>query len=220
MKKLIKIIVFDMDGVLVNIKSSWAFVHKAFNIDESETFKRYLRGEFDYLEFMRKDIGFWGHIHVNQIRRILNQVPLMPGTEDTFNLLHKNGYVTAIISSGISILAENLKKKLDIDHIFANKILEDKNGILTGEGNPVVPLWDKGKVLENLLISLEIKPDNCAVVGDSIFDIPLFDMAGFSIAFNSKDKRVKEIADVCIQNNDLRDILPYFISFNKTKSDY
>jgi phosphoserine phosphatase len=209
-----------MDGVLVNIKSSWAFVHKAFNVDESETFKRYLRGEFDYLEFMRKDIGFWGHIHVNQIRRILNQVPLMPGTEDTFNLLHKNGYVTAIISSGISILAENLKKKLDIDHIFANKILEDKNGILTGEGNPVVPLWDKGKVLENLLISLEIKPDNCAVVGDSIFDIPLFDMAGFSIAFNSKDKRVKEIADVCIQNNDLRDILPYFISFNKTKSDY
>lgn len=220
MNKPIKIIIFDMDGVLVDIKSSWAFVHKAFNVDERETFRRYLRGEFDYLEFMRKDIGFWGHIHVNQINKILKQVPFMLGTKDTIDLLHKNGYTTAIISSGLSILAETLQKKLGINHIFANELLEDKNGILTGEGNPVVPLWEKGKVLQHLLNSLEIKPDNCAVVGDSIFDIPLFDMAGFSIAFNSKDKRVKEIADVYIESNDLRDILPYFISFIKTKNSY
>ena len=201
-----------MDGVLVDIKSSWTIVHKAFNIDERETFQRYLRGEFDYLEFMRKDIGFWGHIHVNQISKILHQVPIMPGTKDTFNMLHKNEYKTAIISSGISILAEKLKKKLGIDHVFANELLKDKNGFLTGEGTPVVPLWDKGKVLEHLLNKLAIKPHHCAVVGDSIFDIPLFDLAGFSIAFNSKDKRVNKIANVSIENNDLRDILPYFIS--------
>ena len=201
-----------MDGVLVNIESSWAIVHKAFNIDERETFRRYLRGEFDYLEFMRKDIGFWGHVHVNEIRKILNQVPIMTGAEYTFNMLHKNGYVSAIISSGISILAEKLKKKLGIHHIFANELLKDKKGFLTGEGIPVVPLWDKGKVLHHLLNDLSIKPDHCAVVGDSIFDIPLFDLAGFSIAFNSKDERVNNIADVTIESNDLRDILPFFIS--------
>jgi phosphoserine phosphatase len=209
-----------MDGVLVDIKSSWAFVHKAFNINERETFTRYLRGEFDYLEFMRKDIGFWGKIHVNQIRKILNLVPFMPGTKYTIDLLHKNGYSTAIISSGLSLLAEKLQEKLGIDHVFANEILEDKNGMLTGEGNPVVPLWEKGKVMQHLLASLEINPDNCAVVGDSIFDIQLFDIAGFSIAFNSKDKRVRNSADVYVESNDLRDILPYFISFNKTKNGY
>lgn len=201
-----------MDGVLVNIKSSWAVIHKAFKIDERETFQRYLRGEFDYLEFMQKDIGFWGHVNENQIRKILDQVPIMLGTEYTFTMLRKNGYKTAIISSGISILAEKLKKKLKIDYVFANELLKDKNGVLTGDGNPVVPLWDKGKVLQQLLNSLEIEPDNCAVVGDSIFDIPLFDLAGFSIAFNSKDIRVNDIADVCIKTNDLRDILPHFIT--------
>lgn len=200
-----------MDGVLVKTKSSWTSVHEAFNIDERMTFRRYLRGEFDYLEFMRKDIGFWGHVHVNKIRKILNQVPIMSGAEDTFNMLHKNGYMTAIISSGISILAEKLKKKLSIHHVFANELLKDKNGFLTGEGNPVVPLWDKVKVLHHLLKNLSIKPDNCAVVGDSIFDIPLFDLAGFSIAFNSKDKRVNNTADVSIKSNDLRDLLPFFI---------
>ena len=207
-----KIIVFDMDGVLVRTRSSWTSVHKAFNVDEKTTFERYLRGEFDYLEFLRRDIGFWGHVHVNRIRKILNQVPIMPGAEDTFEMLHKNGYVTAIISSGISILAEKLKKKLGIHHVFANELLKDEDGFLTGEGNPVVPLWDKAKVMQNLLKSLSIKPDHCAVVGDSVFDIPLFDSAGFSIAFNSKDKRVNKTADVSIESSDLRDILPYFIS--------
>ena len=207
-----KIIIFDMDGVLVRTRSSWTSVHKAFNVDEKTTFEQYLRGEFDYLEFLRRDIEFWGHVHVNKIRKILNQVPIMPGAEDTFERLHKNGYVTAIISSGISILAEKLKKKLGIHHVFANELLKDEDGFLTGEGNPVVPLWDKAMVMHHLLKSLSINPDHCAVVGDSIFDIPLFDSAGFSIAFNSKDKRVNQTADVSIESDDLRDILPYFIS--------
>ena len=211
LNKKIKIIVFDMDGVLVNIKSSWTIIHKAFNVDESEIFRGYLRGEFDYLEFMRRDISCWGKVHENEIRNILDKVPLMIGAKFTFNLLNKQGFRTAIISSGISILAEKLKEQLGINYLFANELLKDKDGFLTGEGNPVVPLWEKGKVLQRLLFNLDIKPDNCAVVGDSLFDIPLFDLAGFSIAFNSKDSRVKKIADVSIDSNDLRDIIPHFI---------
>lgn len=212
MIKEIKIIVFDMDGVLVNIKSSWTIIHKEFNVDERKTFRRYLRGEFDYLEFMRKDIEFWGIVHESKIQEILSKVPLMKGAKQTFKQLHKNGFKTAIISSGINFLAEKLKTKLGINYIFANELLIDEKGFLTGEGNPIVPLWEKGKVLNQLLTNLSIKPDNCAVVGDSIFDIPLFDLAGFSIAFNSKDKRVKNIADVSIDSTDLCDILPYFLS--------
>ena len=200
-----------MDGVLVNIKSSWTIIHKKFNVDERETFRRYLRGEFDYLEFMRKDIEFWGTVHESKIRKILSKVPIMQGAKQTFEQLQKKRYKTAIISSGISILAENLKSKLGIYYIFANELLIDEKGFLTGEGNPIVPLWEKGKVLYKLLNNLKIKPINCAVVGDSLFDIPLFDLAGFSIAFNSKDRRVKKIADVTIDSNDLRDILPYLI---------
>lgn len=210
MNRDISVIVFDMDGVLVDIGSSWDFVHKAFGINGRENFERYLHGEFDYLEFMRKDIGLWGCVHVDRIRKILDQVPLMKGTKYTISTLRKNGYVTAIISSGLKILAEKLKQKLELDYIFANSLILDKNGFLTGEGNSVVELWDKKLVLQRLLKILEIKPNQCAAVGDSIFDISLFDSVGFSIAFNSKDERVKKSADVTIENKDLRTILPYF----------
>ena len=37
-----KMVVFDMDGVLVDIDSSWQLIHKAFNADNEENFQRYL----------------------------------------------------------------------------------------------------------------------------------------------------------------------------------
>jgi len=210
MKKDIKVVVFDMDGVLVDIESSWDFVHKAFGIDGRENFERYLRGEFDYREFMRKDIGLWGRVHVDQIRKILDQVPFMKGSKVTIEILRNSGYKTAIISSGLSVLAEKLQRKLGLDYVFANDLLIDNEGFLTGEGNPVVGLWNKEKVLQRLLKILKMEPEQCAFMGDSIFDIPLFDTVGFSIAFNSRDERVMKSADISIESKDLRTILPHF----------
>lgn len=212
MTKGIRLIVFDMDGVLVDTVSSWDFVHKTFGLDGRYNFERYLKGEFDYPEFLRKDIKLWGNVHIDHIRKILDQIPLMKGVKSTFDTLRNNGYLTAIISSGLYILAKKLKKKLRIDYIFANEIVYDKNGMLTGEGIPNVSLWDKVSVLQTLLKCLVITHDHCAVVGDSIFDVPLFDASGFSIAFNSSDKRVVSAANVSIQSNNLRDILPYFMT--------
>ena len=205
-------IVFDMDGVLVDIESSWDFVHKAFKVDGRNNLERYLRGAFDYKEFMRRDIKLWGCVHVSQIRSILDQAPLMKGAKETTYELKKSDYKTAIISSGLYILAETLKKKLEIDYVYANSLLVNESGILTGEGEPVVCLSDKVKILDGLAKDLGITSEQCSVVGDSIYDIPLFEAAGFSIAFNSRDEQVKKCADVSIASKDLREILPYFVS--------
>ena len=43
MQKGLKMIVFDMDGVLVDIESSWEFVHKAFKVDGNENLEKYLQ---------------------------------------------------------------------------------------------------------------------------------------------------------------------------------
>lgn len=199
-----------MDGVLVDIESSWEFLHEAFKVDGSGNLERYLHGGITYKEFMRMDIELWGNVHVSKIRRIFEQVPLMKGVEETISELKRKDYKTAIISSGLYLLAANLGKRLGIDHVYANKLFVDERGMLTGEGEPVVCLWEKTKVLQNLVQMLRITTEQCAVIGDSIFDIPLFEVAGFSIAFNSEDNEVKRNADVTIKQRDLREILPYF----------
>ena len=40
-------------------------------------------------------------------------------------------------------------------------------------------------------------------------DIPIFKEVGLAIAFNPRKKEVRKAADIVINSNDLRDILPY-----------
>jgi phosphoserine phosphatase len=205
-----KIIVFDMDGVLVNINSSWRFVHENLNVDNSDNLNRFLSHEIGYSEFMKRDIKLWGKVNIGVIEEILARVQLVQGAKPTVVQLKKAGYKTAIISAGISILAERLERELEIDYVFANRIVVGKNGTLIGRGEEVVNPLNKKIALRRLASKEGITPARCAVVGDTIFDVPMFEEAGFSIAFNTNDERVREAADVVIQDKDLENILPYF----------
>lgn len=209
MKKDIRMIIFDMDGVLVDIKSSWNYLHKAFHVNNREHLKKYLCGEISYKEFMRKDIHLWGPTHIDQIRNIMNQIPLMKGAKKLIYELRKVGIKTAIISAGISTLANRIQEELGIDYSFANKLLIDEDEMLTGEGEEVVRLSTKVEALQKLVLSEGITTRQCIVVGDGVYDIPLFNEAGFSIAFNTKNEEVKKAADVVIEDKDLKKILPY-----------
>jgi phosphoserine phosphatase len=49
--------------------------------------------------------------------------------------------------------------------------------------------------------------DDCAAVGDSLSDLPLFADAGLAIAFNATD-RARALTDVEVDGPDLRAVLP------------
>ena len=206
-----RIVVFDMDGVLVDVKSSWQFVHEAFGANNWKNVKRYLSGQITYNELMRRDIALWGRIHIDKITSILSKAPLMLGAQEAFACLKMAEVKTALISAGVSVLADRLRTILGIDRVFANKILTDQQGFLTGEGEEIVSLLDKPKVLKKLVTLENIPISKCAVVGDSSYDIPMFREAGLSIAFNTNEDNVKKMADVVIEKKDLREILPYLV---------
>jgi phosphoserine phosphatase len=205
-------VVFDLDGVLVNIDSSWGRIHKAYGVDNDVNFQKHLKAEIDFKEFMRSDIRLWNKPHVDAIKKILDTAPLMKGAIETIKTLKKKGYKTAIISSGISILAERVKDELGIDYSYANKLLVREDGRLTGEGEEVVALLKKDFVLKKLVEIEEIDSKQCVAIGDSRFDLSLFMNAGLTIAFNPKDTLVREAADLVIEEPDLRKILPWLTS--------
>jgi len=100
---------------------------------------------------------------------------------------------------------------LGINYSYANKLLFDGKGRLTGEAEESVTLSNKDSILKRLAAVEGIKPSECAVVGDSRFDVPMFKDAGFSIAFNPKDQLVREAAYSVIERKGLREILPLLI---------
>lgn len=204
----LRLVVFDMDGVLVDVDSSWQAVHRAFDVDNEANFRRYLQGAIDYQEFMRSDVALWMNPAIERISAILQELPLMYGARETLAAMKTSGFRTAIISSGISLLADRVRAALGIDYSYANRLHVDGHGRLTGEGEVVVKIDGKGEVLNRLCNRFGFTLDECAVVGDSVFDIPMFEGAGLSIAFNPKDQAVTDAADV-VETHDLRSIVPW-----------
>ncbi|MCK5402949.1 HAD-IB family phosphatase, partial [Candidatus Bathyarchaeota archaeon] len=213
--KKVKIVVFDLDGVLVDIDSSWGMIHKAFGVDNQVNFQKHLKDQIDFKEFMRSDIRLWNRPYVDKIKNILNKAPLMKGAIETVKELKKNGYKIAIISSGISILADRVKEELGIDYSYSNKLLVGDDGRLTGEGEGAVSLMKKHVVLKKMSEVEGIDSKQCVTIGDSKYDIPLFMDSGLSIAFNPKDDLIRGAADLVVEGTDLRKILPWLLNRKK-----
>jgi hydroxymethylpyrimidine pyrophosphatase-like HAD family hydrolase len=53
-----------------------------------------------------------------------------------------------------------------------------------------------------------VRPQEVIAIGDSKGDLDMFQMVGFSIAFNSSCKDLDRIASACIPSQNLADIIP------------
>jgi len=206
----IELIVFDMDGVLVDVLSSWAWVHSHFGVNNEDSLEAYMNGEIDDLEFIGRDVKLWksleGDLEREDILEILQEVPVMDGFEECIPVLSEK-YMTAIISGGLKPLAEYIGGNY-FDRIMANDIKE-VDGILTGEGILEVELKNKGKAFERLLSEIDVDKKKTASVGNSHTDAPMLKRAKIGIAFNPADNKVKKAADIIIEEKDLSLLLEW-----------
>ena len=91
----VEAVVFDCDGVLVDITSSWQQIHSYFGTNNKENLARFLEKEITDDEFMEMDIELWleiqEKIHMDEIMRCFSGVKLMKGARDVINELKKRG---------------------------------------------------------------------------------------------------------------------------------
>ncbi len=199
-----EMIVFDMDGVLVDTHSSWKWIHDRFGVDNEDSLRAYMNDEIDDLEFIRRDIGLWRSMNPDiskeEVVNILSEAPVMNGFDECVPYLGEN-YTTAVISGGLKPLAEMIGSRY-FDRILANDV-EEKGGELTGEGIVEVKLKEKGDIFERLVKDIGVKKKRCVAVGNSHIDAPMLKKAGVGIAFNPSDNEVRKAADMIIEKKDL-----------------
>ena len=206
----IQLAVFDLDGTLTKIESIWQYLHVKLETWEIGRIsaEKYWKGEITYKEWAERDSMLWKDVPVEKVISILREIPYVEGAVETFEELKRRGIWTGIVSAGISLLADRAKKELGADFAVANKLLSE-NGKLTGKIRVKVSLRDKDEVIKEMAWMLGVDLENCAVIGDNEFDLP--DVVGLKIAFNPRNRDVREIADITIDTGDLRDVLDYLV---------
>ncbi len=206
-----KLIVFDMDGVLVDANSSWVVIHDHFGVNNDVSLELYLKEEIDDLEFMRRDIALWRscqpELHIKHIREILEKEPIMDGVPEVFDAVAKMGMKTAIVSGGIDILAEKVCGVVKCDLQKSNGLAVDRDGFLSGEGILRVPVLHKELVVRRIQEMYGIDKVSTVSVGNSQVDVNMFAESALGIAFNPEDEKTKEAADVVVEGKDLALIL-------------
>ncbi|HEX2022768.1 MAG TPA: HAD family phosphatase [Candidatus Thermoplasmatota archaeon] len=204
------LVIFDMDGTLVDA-SSWEIVHAAHGVSNDHNWRRYQRGELDDVEFMRSDIALWHvggrEVHVEDVARMLERAPLMPGAREVVAGLRARGVATCILSGGIDLLARRVCLDLGIDMYVANGLRLRESGHLQGDGIPFVEIRDKGRTAREILRKLGVPRERAAAVGNSAYDVPMFEACAFGVAFDPADPAVRRAARFVVEGKDMRPVL-------------
>ena len=209
----IKLALFDLDGTLTQERSAWEYIHRRLGLWDgyAERFQEaFLREEIDYHRFCQLDAALWKGKRVDEIVGILQEIPLHDGIEGFLSYLKSKEIRTGIISSGLSFLADWIKGKFEFDEAVANE-LEALNGELTGDIRIHVHHDRKGEWVEWARQKFNAKNEEILAIGDSAGDIDMLQMAGVSIAFNSRSDQLESLATWSIRSSDLMDIIPHLV---------
>ena len=202
-----RLIAFDMDSTLIRAEVIDELARQAGVGDAvAEITSRAMAGELDFKESLRRRVGLLKGLPESALAEVAGRLPLTEGVEQLFHTLNHLGYKTAILSGGFSYFGAVLKKKLAIDHVFANE-LEILDGRLTGRVlNPIVDAERKASLLRELAEQQGISLKQTIAVGDGANDLAMLDVAGLGIAFHAKPL-VRETAGQSISNLGLDSLL-------------
>ncbi len=203
----IKIVFFDVDGVLTPVKSSWGYIHRYFGVEEEavKAVKLFEEGRISYEEWMRFDTSLWiraagGRLHRSVLARIVAGIPLREGAREIAARLHRRGVIVALVSAGVDLLVQRVAREVGADVYVSPRLRWDKRGYLLPGGHPLVtPAGRHGKAWAVRRIAGEygVPLSRAVYVGDSKWDAEAMKAVAYPIAFGDECEVLRRIS-LCI----------------------
>lgn len=203
--------VTDMDSTLIDIEcideiaDQCGKKHQVAEITEAA-----MRGEIDFRQSLTRRVALLAGLDATALETVFRErLRLNPGAERLLATLKANGIVTVLVSGGFTYFTDRLKAQLGFDHAYANT-LEVVNGKLTGQvTGAIVDAQAKADHLTRVRKQLDLPAERVMAAGDGANDLPMFQAAGFRIAYQAKPV-LRAQADCSLNHSGLDAVLKLF----------
>jgi len=202
-----KLCVFDFDSTLMDGETI-DFLAAPLGLEEkvAAITEKAMNGELDFFESLSTRVALLKGLDVAKVEQICQNLPFMPGAEQTIKALKQKGYTVVVFSGGFRNATAHAKDILGLDADFAN-ILHFKGRTLSGlVGGDMMFDFSKGDMIIRLQSLLGISREDTLVVGDGANDRSMFAHADTRVAFCAKEILKKE-ANIIVDTKDLTEIL-------------
>jgi len=177
-----------------------------------------VQGFLDFGNLFLQKVQLFEGIPVETIqRRLIEEQKYFKGASNIISALKNDGFTVVVLSGGFNPALAVAQKALGFDSYFGNDLVEN-NGILTGfVRGPCMHQESKGELISKLYEITGASKIDSVAVGDGRNDVSMFHEVGFSVAFCSRSKALREVASVCVDEPDLTLVYNKISEYNKSK---
>ncbi|KAI1417147.1 phosphoserine phosphatase serb [Hypoxylon sp. FL1857] len=210
-----RLVVFDMDSTLItqeiiDLLAATITDPPDLGAKVADITSRAMHGELEFDAAFRERVALLKGLPATifeQLRPVLN---ITKGVPELLKALKRLGVKTAVLSGGFIPLTGWLAGELGIDHAYANEVVIDDSGHLTGEvKGRIVGRERKQELLLEIAEKEGIALEQVVAVGDGANDLLMLDTAGLGVAWNAKP-RVQLEANARLNGASLVDLLYLF----------
>jgi phosphoserine phosphatase len=202
------LVVLDVDSTLIENEVIEILADSAgvrARVEEITT--RAMNGEVDFEASLRERVAALGGLATSVLATASAAIKVTKGVPELITAIHEAGGVVAAVSGGFHELLDPLAETWGLDFWRANR-LEVSEGQLTGNlVGPIIDAAAKAAALIEWAAASDIPLSQCVAVGDGANDLAMLDVAGIGVGFDPKP-RVRNAADIIIDDRDLSQILP------------
>jgi len=207
----VKALLLDFDGTLVSKDMLVEVIDLVGKKAEADRRARdFQSGKNRGLEGLIARINLLKGLSVSAITDKVNEdLALIDGAEELIDYCRANNIVVIIATGSIKPILDPYKDRLGIEYIVCSEPVI-KDGVIQGISEQNYPQDSRHfKVvgISKILDRLGIKNEETVAIGDGRGDIPMFELAGYTIAINPKGGIEKYANDVVTDLHQAKEII-------------
>jgi phosphoserine phosphatase len=203
-----KLLVADMDSTMIGQECIDELADYAGMKEEiAAVTEAAMRGEIEFTEALHQRVATLNGLGVGCIERCrTDRIRANPGARTLVQTMRARGAGTLLVTGGFHDFADPMAAELGFMEVRAN-YLDSMHGHLTGlVTGAIVDAQAKCQALIELRQERGLEKATVLAVGDGANDAPMITEAGLGVAYKAKP-RLREVADVRIDHNDLTALL-------------